>query len=45
MHTVHPDVCKGIYDTRLDRKFPSAEIKSALENAIVEFNQTSNFAG
>jgi F-type H+-transporting ATPase subunit alpha len=45
MHTVHPDVCKGIYDTRLDRKFPSAEIKSALEKAIVEFNQTSNFAG
>ena len=45
MHTVHPDVCKGIYDTRLDRKFPSAEIKSSLEKAIVEFNQTSNFAG
>ncbi len=45
MHTVHPDVCKGIYDTRLDRKFPSAEIKSALEKAIVDFNQTSNFAG
>ncbi|NBU63584.1 MAG: F0F1 ATP synthase subunit alpha [Chloroflexia bacterium] len=45
MHTVHPDVCKGIYDTRLDRKFPSADIKSALEQAIVEFNQTSNFAG
>jgi F-type H+/Na+-transporting ATPase subunit alpha len=45
MHTVHPDVCKGIYDTRLDRKFPSAEIKSSLEKAIVEFNQTSNFVG
>ena len=45
MHTVHPNVCKGIYDTRLDRKFPSAEIKSSLEKAIVEFNQTSNFAG
>lgn len=45
MRTVHPDVCKGIYDTRIDRKFPSAEIKSSLEKAIVEFNQTSNFAG
>jgi F-type H+-transporting ATPase subunit alpha len=45
MHTVHPDTCKGIYDTRLDRKFPSAEIKSSLEKAIVEFNQTSNFVG
>ncbi len=44
MRTVHPDVCKGIYDNRLDRKFPSPELKSALEKAITEFNQTSNFS-
>ena len=43
MRTVHPDVCKGIYDNRLDRKFPSPELKSSLEKAITEFNQTSNF--
>ena len=44
MRTVHPDVCKGIYDNRLDRKFPSPELKSALEKAITDFNQTSNFS-
>jgi F-type H+-transporting ATPase subunit alpha len=44
MRTVHPDVCKGIYDNRLDRKFPSPELKSSLEKAITEFNQTSNFS-
>ncbi len=44
MRTVHPDVCKGIFDNRLDRKFPSPELKSSLEKAITEFNQTSNFS-
>jgi F-type H+-transporting ATPase subunit alpha len=32
-----------IYDNRLDKKFPSDEIKNALENAIKEFKQTSNY--
>jgi F-type H+-transporting ATPase subunit alpha len=44
MRTVHPDVCKGIYENRNDRKFPSPELKGALEKAVVEFNQTSNFS-
>jgi F-type H+-transporting ATPase subunit alpha len=44
MHTAHADVLKQIFDNRLDRKFPSPEIKTALENAINEFKQTSNYA-
>jgi len=44
MRTVHPDVCKGIYENRNDRKFPSPELKGALEKAVVEFNQTSNYS-
>jgi F-type H+-transporting ATPase subunit alpha len=44
LHTAHPEVGKMIFDNRLDRKFPSPEIRTALENAIKEFKQTSNYA-
>ena len=44
MRTVHPDVCKNIYETRLDKKFPAPELKAALEQAIVDFNKTSNYS-
>jgi F-type H+-transporting ATPase subunit alpha len=44
MHTAHTDLSRKIYDTRLDRKFPSDEIKGALEAAIKEFKQTSNYS-
>jgi F-type H+-transporting ATPase subunit alpha len=44
MHTAHSDVSKQIFDNRLDRKFPSPEIKTALESAINEFKQTSNYS-
>jgi F-type H+-transporting ATPase subunit alpha len=35
---------RQLFETRLDRKFPSDEIRSALEAAIKEFKQTSNYA-
>ena len=44
LHTAHPEVGKQIFENRLDRKFPSPEIKTALENAIKEFKQTSNYS-
>jgi F-type H+-transporting ATPase subunit alpha len=44
VHTSHADLMRKIDETRLDRKFPSDEIRSALEAAIKEFKQTSNYA-
>ncbi|HEY3230717.1 MAG TPA: F0F1 ATP synthase subunit alpha [Roseiflexaceae bacterium] len=44
LHTAHPEVGRLIYDNRLDRKFPSDEVKNALENAISEFKQTSDYS-
>jgi F-type H+/Na+-transporting ATPase subunit alpha len=44
LHTVHPEVGRLIFDNRLDRKFPSDEVKNALESAIKEFKQTSDYA-
>ena len=44
VHTSHADLMRQIDETRLDRKFPSDEIRSALETAIKEFKQTSNYA-
>ena len=44
LKTARPEVRKLIADNRLDRKFPSPEVKTALEDAIKEFKQTSNFA-
>jgi F-type H+-transporting ATPase subunit alpha len=43
LHTAHPEVGRTIYENRLDKKFPSDEIKNALESAIKEFKQTSNY--
>jgi F-type H+-transporting ATPase subunit alpha len=43
-HTAHPEVARAIYENRNDRKFPSQEVKNALEGAIKEFKQTSNYA-
>ncbi|WP_322488089.1 F0F1 ATP synthase subunit alpha [Chloroflexus sp.] len=44
LRTAHPEVRKLIYDNRLDRKFPTPEVKSALESAIKEFKATSNYS-
>jgi len=44
MRTVHPEVGKGIYENRLDRKFPAPELRASLESAIKEFNQTSSYS-
>jgi F-type H+-transporting ATPase subunit alpha len=44
VHTAHGDLMRKIYETRLDRKFPSDEIRGELEAAIKEFKQTSNYA-
>ena len=44
VHTSHADLMRQIDETRLDRKFPSDEIRNALEAAIKEFKQTSNYA-
>ncbi|MFL5800187.1 MAG: F0F1 ATP synthase subunit alpha [Roseiflexaceae bacterium] len=43
LHTAHPELGRMIYENRL-KKFPSDEIKSALEAAINEFKQTSNYS-
>ncbi len=43
LRTAHPDVLKGIYDNRLDRKFPPAAVREALERALKEFTQTSSY--
>ena len=44
LHTAHPELGRTIYENRLDRKFPSDDIKNGLEAAIKEFKQTSNYA-
>jgi F-type H+/Na+-transporting ATPase subunit alpha len=44
IHTVHAEVGRLIYENRLDRKFPSDEVKNALDGALREFNQTSSYA-
>jgi F-type H+-transporting ATPase subunit alpha len=43
LRTAHPDVLKGIHDNRLDRKFPPAAVREALERALKEFTQTSSY--
>ncbi|GAB4111456.1 MAG: F0F1 ATP synthase subunit alpha [Roseiflexaceae bacterium] len=43
MRTAHADLLKSMFENRLDRKFPSPEIKSGLESAIKEFKQTSSY--
>ncbi len=44
LKTAHPEVRKLIADNRLDRKFPSDEVKNALVAAIKEFKATSNYS-
>ena len=44
LKTAHPEVRTLIRDNRLDRKFPSDEVKSALVAAIREFKATSNYS-
>lgn len=44
LNTAHADVRKRIYDSRLDKKFPTPEVKDALEGALKEFKQTSNYS-
>jgi F-type H+-transporting ATPase subunit alpha len=43
LRTAHPDLRQKIYENRL-KKFPTDEIKNALEAAIKEFKQTSDYA-
>jgi len=43
LRTAHGDLLKLMFENRLDRKFPSPEIKSQLESAITEFKQTSSY--
>jgi F-type H+-transporting ATPase subunit alpha len=44
LHTAHPELGRKIFENRLDRKFPSDEIKQGLESAIQEFKQTSDYS-
>ncbi|MFO7170583.1 MAG: F0F1 ATP synthase subunit alpha, partial [Chloroflexota bacterium] len=44
LHTAHPEVGRAIFEQRLDRKFPQPELKQAMEAAITEFKQMSNYS-
>jgi F-type H+-transporting ATPase subunit alpha len=44
LRSAHPEVRQMIYDNRLDKKFPPPDVKSALEDAIKEFKQTSTYS-
>ncbi|NTW97663.1 MAG: F0F1 ATP synthase subunit alpha, partial [Oscillochloris sp.] len=44
LKTARPEVRKLIDDNKLDRKFPSDEVKKAIESAIKEFKSTSNYS-
>ena len=44
LKTAHPEVRKLIATNRLDRKFPSDEVKNALVSVIKEFKATSNYS-
>jgi F-type H+/Na+-transporting ATPase subunit alpha len=43
LRTAHPELRQMIYENRL-KKFPTEEIKNALEAAIKEFKQTSDYS-
>jgi F-type H+-transporting ATPase subunit alpha len=43
LRTAHSDLLKLMFENRLDRKFPSPEIKGQLESALTEFKQTSSY--
>ena len=44
LKTAHPELRTLLRDNRLDRKFPSDEVKNALVSAIKEFKATSNYS-
>ncbi|MBK9710699.1 MAG: F0F1 ATP synthase subunit alpha [Kouleothrix sp.] len=44
LHTAHPELGRAVFENRLDRKFPSDTVRKALEGAITEFKQTSNYS-
>jgi F-type H+/Na+-transporting ATPase subunit alpha len=44
LKTAHPEVRNLIRDNRLDRKFPSDEVKNAIVSAIKEFKATSTYS-
>jgi F-type H+-transporting ATPase subunit alpha len=44
LKTAHPEVRTLVRDNRLDRKFPSDEVKNALVGAIEEFKATSDYS-
>jgi F-type H+-transporting ATPase subunit alpha len=44
LHTVKPEVLQQIYDTRLERKFPTDDVKQTMVSAIEEFKQTNDFS-
>ena len=44
LKTAHPEVRRLVAANRLDRKFPSDEVKNALVSAIKEFKATSNYS-
>jgi len=43
LRTARSDVGKAIYDERLNKKFPTPDVKQALEDAIKEFKQTHTY--
>jgi F-type H+-transporting ATPase subunit alpha len=43
MQSAHPDLLRKVWENRLQRGFPQADIKGPLDAAISEFNQTSNY--
>ncbi|NJO85076.1 MAG: F0F1 ATP synthase subunit alpha, partial [Blastochloris sp.] len=44
LHTAHPEARKLIWETRLTRGFPQPPVKEALDKALNEFKQMSNYA-
>lgn len=44
LQTAHPEVRRGISEERNNRGFPSDDLKNALEGAINEFKQMSNYS-
>ncbi len=44
LKTAHPDLLKKMDATKNDKNFPAPELRTALENAIKEFKQTSNYS-
>jgi F-type H+/Na+-transporting ATPase subunit alpha len=43
LRSARADVLRSVFDNRLDRKFPSPELKQQIEGAINEFKQTNTY--